>query len=301
MKKIINKKIKRVLLIANNGQLGFILNKKLLKLNEEYEIFSYSRDGLDISSQSAISTRCDEIKPNFIVNCAAFTNVDRAEIDVKESFAINETGPKKLAYEALKHNALLIHISTDYVFDGRKNSPYDETDNTNPLNSYGKSKLFGEFAIERSGCKHIILRTSWVFGEHGKNFAKTMLKLGNEKKHLNIIDDQFGGPTYAGDLADAILKIIANYKDSTLSGLYHYSGYPNVSWYSFAKKIFESAEQNIEKYTYPKICKTKSSDYPMIAIRPKNTTLNCCKIKNNFGIKQSNWQKEILNISKYLD
>lgn len=290
---------KKVLVTASNGQVGYLLSQKLEKINDEFELFSFDRAGLDITSEDDVAKKCDEIQPNIIINCAAHTGVDRAETDIENSFAINELGPKYLAEQALKLDALLIHISTDYVFDGIKPEPYLEIDTPNPQGIYGKSKLAGEIAIQNTNCKHVILRTAWVFGEHGNNFVKTMLSLGKTRQELSIIGDQFGGPTYAGDIADAVIKIAAEYYIEAQTGVYHYSGYPHLSWYEFAKSIFDYASQAEISLALKMINDIPATAYPLPAPRPANSRLDCTKIESIFGIVPSNWQCALNRIKKY--
>jgi dTDP-4-dehydrorhamnose reductase len=291
--------IKRVLVTASNGQVGYLLSKQLEKLKVEFELYSFDRSGLDIISEDDIISKCNEIQPDIIINCAAHTGVDKAETDIENSFAINELGPEYLAEQALKHDALLIHISTDYVFDGNKAVPYFETDTPNPQGVYGKSKLAGEVAIQNVGCKHVILRTAWVFGEHGNNFVKTMLKLGKANEELGIIGDQYGGPTYAGDIADTAITIAKQYKSTKQSGVYHYSGDPHVSWYKFAKSIFDYASQAKIPLALKILNEIPATAYPLPAPRPTNSRLDCTKIESSFGIIPSNWQSALNRIKEY--
>jgi dTDP-4-dehydrorhamnose reductase len=293
------KAIKKVLVTASKGQVGYLLSQKLEKLKDEFKLYSFDRAALDITSQIDVAEKCDEIQPDIIINCAAHTGVDKAETDIESSFAINELGPKYLAEQALKHDALLIHISTDYVFDGNKAEPYFETDTPNPQGVYGKSKLAGEVAIQNVGCNHVILRTAWVFGEHGNNFVKTMLKLGKAKEELGIIGDQFGGPTYAGDIADAAIAIAKQFESTQQSGVYHYSGYPHVSWYEFAKSIFAHAEQAGIPLALNALDEITAEQYPLPAPRPANSRLDCTKIESIFGITPSNWQSALNRIKEY--
>jgi dTDP-4-dehydrorhamnose reductase len=291
--------IKKVLVTASNGQVGYLLSQKLEKLKDEFELSSFDRVGLDITSQDDVVEKCYYIQPDIIINCAAHTGVDKAETDIENSFAINEMGPKYLAEQALKHNALLIHISTDYVFDGNKAELYNETDKPNPQGVYGKSKLAGELAIQNTGCKYVVLRAAWVFGEHGNNFVKTMLKLGKAREELGIIGDQFGGPTYAGDIADAAIKIALKYNVETQTGVYHYSGYPHVSWYQFAKTIFDYASQAEITLALKILKEIPATAYPLPAPRPANSRLDCTKLESIFGIKPSNWQSALKRIKEY--
>ena len=291
--------IKKVLVTACNGQVGYLLSQKLKKLKDEFDLYSFDKAGLDITSENDLAEKFDEIKPDIIINCAAHTGVDKAETDIENSFAINELGPKYLAEETLKHDALLIHISTDYVFDGNKAEPYNEKDTPNPQGVYGKSKLAGEQAIQNTGCKHLILRTAWVFGEHGNNFVKTMLKLGKAREELGIIGDQFSGPTYAGDIADAITTIAKRYESTQQSGVYHFSGYPHVSWYQFAKSIFDYANQAEIPLALKALNEIPATAYPLPAPRPPNSCLDCTKLESIFGVTQSNWQSALNRIKEY--
>jgi dTDP-4-dehydrorhamnose reductase len=291
--------INKVLVTASNGQVGYLLSRKLGELKEEFKLYSFDKAGLDITSQVDVTAKCNEIQPDIIINCAAHTGVDKAETDIENSFPINELGPKCLADQAIKHDALLIHISTDYVFDGNKSEPYVETDAPNPQGVYGKSKLAGENAIMNTGCKHVILRTAWVFGEHGNNFVKTMIKLGKAKEELGVIGDQFGGPTYAGDIADAAIAIARQYESTQQMGVYHYSGYPHVSWYQFAKSIFDYASQAETPLALKTLNEIPATAYPLPAPRPANSRLDCTKIEKSFGIKPSNWQSALNKIKEY--
>ncbi|PHX05729.1 dTDP-4-dehydrorhamnose reductase [Vibrio splendidus] len=293
-----NTKVKKIVVTGSNGQVGFLLSQKLEESNE-FELYSFNRGSLDITSEQAVAKACESIKPDIIINCAAHTGVDKAETDIENSFAINEIGSRYLAEQALKHDALLIHISTDYVFDGLKQTPYIETDIPNPQCVYGKSKLAGELVIKGSGCKHVILRTAWVFGEHGNNFVKTMLKLGKEREELGIIGDQFGGPTYAGDIVNAVITIANKYSSVEQSGIYHFSGLPHVSWYGFAKQIFFIAEQKGIKLTVINLKKITGTQYPLPAPRPVSSCLNCKKIEDAFAITPSNWSIRLDQIKEY--
>ena len=291
--------IKKVLVTGSNGQVGYLLSQKLEKLKDEFKLYSFDRAALDITSQDDVVKKIDDIQPDIIINCAAHTGVDKAETDIENSFAINELGPKYLAEQALKYDALLIHISTDYVFDGNKSEPYIETDTPNPQGVYGKSKLAGEVAIQNIGCKLVILRTAWVFCEHGNNFVKTMLKLGKARKELGVIGDQFGGPTYAGDIADTATTIAKQFENAQQSGVYHYSGYPHVSWYQFAKSIFENANQAKIPLALKTLNEIPATAYPLPAPRPANSRLDCTKIASSFGITPSNWQSALNRIKEY--
>ncbi len=234
----------KVLITGSQGQVGQCLVSVLSERND-IEAVAYDRDLLDITSEEKVKITLAELKPDVIINAAAHTAVDKAETDIEMSYAINRDGPLHLAKAAQSLDALLMHISTDYVFDGDKSDPYVETDTPNPKGVYGQSKLAGEEAVAEHCSRYTILRTAWVFGEHGNNFVKTMLRLGKERPELGIIGDQFGGPTYAGDIANALVMMMDQFNGQEQSGIYHFSGQPHVSWYQFAKAIFVSAEQKV--------------------------------------------------------
>ncbi|WP_163929981.1 dTDP-4-dehydrorhamnose reductase [Paraferrimonas sp. SM1919] len=290
----------KILVTGANGQVGYSLLKQL-KLETNIELLSADRNTLDITNKQAVDKIVNEFKPDFIINAAAHTGVDKAESEPELAHAINALGPQYLAEAAEAINATMLHISTDYVFDGGSNKPYIETDTPNPQGVYGKSKLAGEQAVINACSKHIILRTAWVFCEHGNNFVKTMLKLGAIKDELGIIGDQFGGPTYAGDIAAALIRIAKQVDSSGIcpSGIYHFSGAPHVSWYQFAVAIFVAADNHAVLDTVPKVNEIPATAYPLPAPRPANSRLNCDKINTEFNIAPSNWQAALQNIKAY--
>jgi len=281
-----------------NGQVGFLLKKML---TNKVELLALTRQELDITNESLVNETVSNFKPNVIINAAAYTAVDKAESEVKLAFSINSVGPEYLAKAANKINASIVHISTDYIFEGNKSGQYLETDPVKPQGVYGKSKLAGEAAVSKYCDKHIILRTAWVFGEHGNNFVKTMLRLGKERDTLSIVSDQFGGPTYAGDIAQAIIEIAK--KIDTCNkikwGVYHYSGLAHVSWFEFAQKIFEKAKEKGLLEKTPKLTPITTIEFPTPAKRPVNSKLNCQAIGTEFGIMPSDWQSELDNINNY--
>ncbi|OED89086.1 dTDP-4-dehydrorhamnose reductase [Vibrio breoganii] len=289
----------RVLVTGCNGQVGHCL---VNQLQNNVELLAVDREELDITSRDAVIALVSEFKPDFIINAAAHTAVDKAEEEVNLSYAVNCDGPKYLAEAANNVGGTVLHISTDYVFPGNKQGVYSEGDETGPLGVYGKSKLAGELALAEANERHIILRTAWVFGEHGNNFVKTMLRLGKDREALSIVGDQYGGPTYAGDIAQALIaimnKLSAN-NDFSLSGIYHFSGAPHVSWYEFAQEIFEQAEAK-QLLKAPALTSITTDMYPTPAVRPENSKMNCDKIANNFGIAPSNWQAALENIEGYM-
>ncbi|KQH88785.1 dTDP-4-dehydrorhamnose reductase [Vibrio fluvialis] len=288
----------KVLITGCNGQVGHCLTERL---KSKAEILAFDYEGLDITDRKAVSKIVADFKPDYIINAAAHTAVDRAEQEVELSYAINRDGPQYLAQSAQQLNAVMLHISTDYVFDGAGDKPYDETDNTSPQGVYGQTKLAGELVVAQSCEKHLILRTAWVFGEHGNNFVKTMLRLAQTRDELSIVGDQFGGPTYAGDIADTLIAMVDYIEQGQQPawGVYHFAGMPYASWYEFAAKIFQLAEAKGVLAKQPKISSIPTSAYPTPAKRPANSRLDCSKIIKQFGIKPSDWVAALDNIQAY--
>ena len=288
----------RVLITGCNGQVGHCLTERL---KDKAELWALDYEGLDITDQAAVFSVVSEFLPDYIINAAAHTAVDRAEQEVELSNAINRDGPQYLAQAAESCGATILHISTDYVFDGTGEQPYIESDLTSPQGVYGQSKLAGEQAVADECSKHLILRTAWVFGEHGNNFVKTMLRLAQTRDELNIVGDQFGGPTYAGDIADALIAMIDYIEQGQQPawGVYHFAGMPYASWYEFAAKIFQLAETKGVLAKQPKIASIPTAAYPTPAKRPANSRLDCSKIENQFGIKPSDWVAALDNIQFY--
>lgn len=280
----------RVMVTGCNGQVGFCLVQQL-KQDETCVLLAMDKDELNIVDAEAVLIQVQRFKPDVIINAAAYTAVDKAENEQDIAYAINCDGPANLAKAAQSINAAILHISTDYVFAGNKSGEYSEEDATGPQSIYGSTKLAGEVALANECPRHVILRTAWVFGEHGNNFVKTMLRLAKSRDSLSVVSDQFGGPTYAGDIAAALIiitKAIIN-DGCKAYGTYHYSGLPYVSWYDFAKAIFASArEENIiEKL--PSVNAITSQGYPTPAKRPANSRLNTRKINQIFNIQASDW------------
>lgn len=289
----------RVLVTGANGQLG-----KCLQDNAIDNKFSYiflGKNELDIANFSLTERVIKDNAPDFIINAAAYTNVEKAEEEKKEAELINNLAVENLAKICKSQQSFLIHISTDYIFDGKKNIGYKEADRPSPVNFYGLTKLMGENAIQRVSCSHLILRPSWIFSEYGSNFLKTMLALGNSHKKLKIINDQFGSPTYGQDLAATIYKLISTISSpsSSFSKLFHYSGHKRCSWHTFAKTIF--LEAKLSGLSYPEeIEEISSSEYKSAVIRPENSYLNCSKINKEFNIEPSNWEIGIKKAIKSL-
>ena len=287
----------RILLTGADGQVGFALEKKLRQLGE---VVATDRGELDLTNPDAIKKFVGAIKPDLIINPAAYTAVDKAESETALAHQINAVAPGILAEEAAKLNVPLIHFSTDYVFDGLKKEAYVEDDKTNPQSVYGKTKCEGEEKV-RLHSKHIILRTSWVFGSHGNNFLKTMLRLIAEKDSLNIVGDQWGSPASASMLSDVTLKIadsILHNKNFNDYGTYHATNEGETNWFGYAKFI---AEEAIglglrAKCTPDHIHSILTSEYPTAAARPLNSRLNCEKLKKTFMLELPDWQSEVKKV-----
>lgn len=288
----------KILVTGCNGQVGHCL---VQQLTGKVDLLAVDRNELDITDKEAVFATVKSFKPDVIINAAAHTAVDRAETEVELSEQINVKGPEYLAQAANEIGAAILHISTDYVFDGQGKGEYKETDPVDPQGVYGKTKLAGEVAVLQANPKSIILRTAWVFGEHGNNFVKTMLRLAKDRDNLGIVGDQFGGPTYAGDIAAALIKISEKIMqgEAVEYGIYHFSGKPYVSWFEFANAIFDQAEAQEVFSKRPLVKAISTVDYPTPAKRPANSRLNLSKIKQVFDIEPSDWQKALKNIQEY--
>ena len=277
----------KVLLLGKNGQVGWELRRALAPLGKLVALDREGANGLcgDLVDLNGLRRTIEIVKPDVIVNAAAYTAVDRAESEAAKAFQINFEAPRLLAEEMQLRNGWLVHYSTDYVFDGSGNRPWRENDATAPLNTYGLSKLQGEQSIQDSACKHLIFRTSWVYGAHGNNFAKTMLRLADERDHLKVIDDQVGAPTGADLLADitahALHRAIAN---PELAGLYHLTAAGETSWFDYARFIIKNALERGIELKVKNISPITTSAYPTSAQRPRNSRLNSEKLIKNFGL-----------------
>ncbi|WP_339631653.1 dTDP-4-dehydrorhamnose reductase [Bizionia echini] len=268
-----------VLVTGSNGQLGKSLST--LINNHPYNSLQFTfttKATLDISNQEQVDTYFQSNNFNYCINCAAYTAVDKAEEEKEQAFLVNATGAKNLAEVSKRYGVTLIHISTDFVFNGSKREPYLETDTPNPINVYGNSKLQGERFIQSTLKHYFIIRTSWLYSEFGNNFVKTMLRLGAEKKELHVVNDQIGSPTYAKDLAEVICEIIIT--KNTQFGLYHYSNQGILSWFEFAQAIFNVTQNNIQLKPIP------TSGYPTPAKRPLYSVLSSSKIHQNLRIEE---------------
>lgn len=273
-----------VLVTGATGQLGQALQSISGKYQEIDFIFAASSD-LDITDSEKVTAYFRKTNPDYCINAAAYTAVDKAESEPEQAFLINVKGPQNLAEACMETNTVLLHISTDFVFNGTKNTPYTETDTPDPKGIYGKTKWEGEQIIQQITDRYYIVRTSWVYSEFGNNFMKTMLRLASERDSLNVVNDQIGTPTDAVDLAEALITIIRYdfQNDIKPYGIYNYSNEGQCSWYDFAKKIFEVNQIDIQVNPIP------TSAYPTPAERPKYSVLDKEKTKNTFGLTINTW------------
>ena len=285
---------KRILVTGINGQLGQELKKTLIPLGK---VIGVGRETMDLTQPSDIRRVIAQAKPDFIVNAAAYTAVDKAETEVELANAINAIAPTIMAEEADKLGAVLLHVSTDYVFDGQKNTPYLEDSSTNPLSVYGKSKLAGEAGIQKACQSYIILRTAWVYGNEGKsNFVKTMLRLGKEREEIRVVTDQVGSPTWAKDIADAIAKLLLHSE----KGFYHFTDSGVASWYDFAVAIFEEARQLGFPLQVQRVIPITTAEYPTPAKRPAYSVLSHQKIIAALGTYPPYWRDSLRQMLKQL-
>ncbi|NCQ94932.1 MAG: dTDP-4-dehydrorhamnose reductase [Microcystis wesenbergii Mw_QC_S_20081001_S30D] len=281
--------MKKVLLIGAKGQVGQELQVTLPQLGE---VISIGREELDLTNSEKISQLIREIHPDYLVNAAAYTAVDKAETEPDLAYSINAIAPKIMAESAEKIQAKFLHISTDYVFDGRKNTPYLETDITNPLGVYGQSKLRGEEEIKNVNSNAIILRTAWVYGSYGKsNFVKTMLRLGKEREELKVVVDQVGSPTWAKDIATAITQLLINVDNP--AGIYNFTNSGVASWFDLTKAIFEEAKISGIPLKIQRVIPITTAEYPTPAVRPAYSVLSGQKISQQLGYIPPYWRDSL--------
>ncbi len=286
----------RILITGRNGQVGWELQRIFAASSE---VIAIDAEDMDLADPEAIRRFVRDARPDIIINPAAYTAVDKAESESDLAMAINGIAPGILAEEALKLGATLVHYSTDYVFDGDKSAPYTEDDTPNPQSVYGNTKFAGEQAIRASGCRHLILRTSWVFGVHGSNFIKTMLRLAKDRDELRIVADQFGAPTWARDLAGATMNALIAWEMSEwsdeLGGLYHLTAAGRTNWHQYAEEVVRLARQyDTALAAKPlNIRPIATHEYPLPAKRPANSVLANNKIRETFGIVLPPWQDSL--------
>jgi dTDP-4-dehydrorhamnose reductase len=268
-----------------SGQLGQAI-QSLSKSYPDHQFYFFTSAEVNITQKATIEKAWTEIHPDFCINAAAYTAVDKAESEIELAYQINEVGVKNLAEVCQKHQTVLIHISTDFVFDGQSQIPYLETDQTHPQGVYGASKLAGEQAIAAVCEKYFIVRTSWLYSQFGHNFLKTMLRLAAEKPQVSVVNDQIGSPTHALDLAQTLLTMC--FKPSQNYGIYHFSNQGSTSWFGFAQKIFEVYQLNTPLHPIP------SSDYPTPAKRPAFSVMNTSKIQSEFQVQIPKWADALI-------
>jgi dTDP-4-dehydrorhamnose reductase len=282
----------RFLLLGGTGQVGEEF--RALPLSKDVEVVAPSRSELDLEDPLAIARMISARPWSAVINAAAYTDVDRAESEEPIAFAVNAEAPSRLAAETGRRGIPLLHISTDYVFDGRKGAPYVEQDEAAPLNAYGRSKLAGECGVHAANPRHVILRTSWVYSPYRKNFVRTILRLAAERERLTIVADQRGCPTAARDIARACLDIAmrcASQPERAPYGVYHFAGVGEASWFEFARAIVDIAANRLGRST--KIAPILTSEYPTLAVRAADTRLDCAAIIREFGVKPRPWRQAL--------
>ncbi|MCP4603642.1 MAG: dTDP-4-dehydrorhamnose reductase [Proteobacteria bacterium] len=286
-----------VFLTGRNGQVGYELNSILRNIGR---VVAVDVDELDLTDEATIRKMIREIQPSLIINPAAYTAVDQAESEPEPAFQVNETAPGILSEEAARLDIPIIHFSTDYVFDGKKRTPYLEDDMPNPTSVYGKSKLAGEHAVIRSGARHVILRLSWVYGVRGSNFLSTMLRLGQERKELRIVSDQHGAPTWSKEIAAATSTVAkALLRSKIPSGIYNLPASGETTWYDFAVKIFDLGKRLVPMP--PVIIPIPSSEYPTPAKRPQYSILSGQKLEDTLGTTLPHWEQQLHSVMEKLE
>ncbi len=276
----------KIFLTGRDGQIGWELCRSLAVLGD---VHAFGRRDLDLAAPEAIRTAVRSIKPDVLVNAAGYTRVDDAESDFYAAMQVNGVAPGVLAEEARKCGALLLHFSTDYVFDGLASRPYNENDAPNPINAYGRTKVAGEAAIAAACDRWIVLRTSWIYGTRGKNFLLSMLRLAREKKELRVVNDQIGAPTWCRNVADAAAFVVRASTVDLESGIFHIASRGSGSWYDFANAIFETAARRLD-FDVPRLCAIDSSSYPLPARRPRNSMLDTRKLSSRLGLQMPEWK-----------
>ena len=289
----------RVLLTGSSGQVGWELSNRGGK--EGFEVLALNRSDLDITDPDSVRKAVNSSGASLVVNAAGYTGVDQAESEPKLAFAVNRDGAAYLASACEKAGIPLVHISTDYVFDGQKQGSYLETDSVSPLGVYGKSKAAGEVAVREHLPEHVIIRTSWVYGIRGHNFVKTMLRLGREREVIQVVADQYGCPTCAADLAETILKISARFLQGgqVQWGTYHYCGKGVTTWHGFAEEIFRVASE-YESLKVQMVEPISTAEYPTPTQRPVNSTLDCSLLEKTFGIHPQPWAESLARMLEVL-
>ena len=290
----------RILVTGSKGQLGRELQHQGRTFG--FDIIGIDIEELDITNIEAVETYFEKIEVSAVINTAAYTAVDQAESELELTFAVNKDGAANLAILCNHHSIPLIHVSTDFVFDGSKKGAYMETDPVSPIGVYACSKAQGEKEVIKQATKYIIIRTAWLYGVHGNNFVNTMLRLGREKSELKVVNDQTGCPTYAQDLAAGILGICRQLivrEAAAPWGVYHYCGKGHTTWYGFAKKVFALA-WTYEEMAVKSVWPISTREYPTPAVRPGNSVLDCRKIERVFGLERKPWEESLESMLKRL-
>jgi dTDP-4-dehydrorhamnose reductase len=290
----------KLLVTGFKGMLGHDLVPRLEKAGFELQCVDIAE--MDITKRNLVLDRVGSVEPDIVINCAAYTAVDKAESEQDVAFSVNRDGPGHLAEACSKLGTPVVHISTDYVFDGKSSRPYREDDLANPIGVYARTKWEGEEEARRRLDKHIIVRTSWLFGFNGNNFVKTIVRLAGERDHLRVVNDQKGCPTWTGHLAQVLTQIADRIRKSgkdTPWGTYHYCDYGATTWFDFAVDIVEAARR-YKKLKASHIAAIPTSDYPTPAKRPMNSALDCSKIRRELGIEQKPWKEGLGIVLKML-
>jgi dTDP-4-dehydrorhamnose reductase len=284
-----------VLVLGAGGQLGCCLADQLA--STDYSVTLASRSDIDIADLVSAKEKITGLKPDVVINASAYTAVDNAETEVEQADLVNNLAVGNMAQVCAEIGAVLIHVSTDYVFDGQADIPYKEDALTNPQGVYGNTKLLGERAVIASGCQHVIIRTAWVFSEYANNFLKTMLRLGKDRDALSIVSDQVGCPTYAQDIAKAIVTILGGINANNQHwGVFHYCGDQSTSWFGFAQAIFEEAGQASLIENIPTLTPIGTADFPTPAKRPAFSSLDSSKVINDWNVEPSDWRVAVKSV-----
>lgn len=274
-----------ILVFGRTGQVAHALQQRA-------DVTALDRVAADLADPAACAAAIHAHRPDVVINAAAYTAVDRAEEEPELAKTINEGSPTAMAHACADLDVPFLHISTDYVFEGSGTAPWGVDDPIAPLGVYGATKAAGEAGVRAAGGRHAILRTSWVFSAHGANFVKTMLRLSDTRDTLNVVEDQIGGPTPAGGIADTVLRIAERMQQGHAGGIYHYAGAPAVSWAEFARAIFTHAHRPVTVHGIP------ATDYPTPALRPANSRMNCSTLETDFGIPPADWHSALGEVLK---
>lgn len=299
----------RVLVFGVNGQVGSEIAHAFARFKNtahiDLDVRGATRSDLDLNSLEGIKPFLVKMEPDFVINAAAYTSVDKAESEENLAITANASSVREIADYCRHGDVPLLHISTDYVFDGKCDEPYRESDEIGPMGVYGRSKFAGEQAVRELVSKHIILRTAWVFGVRGNNFVKTMLRLAKDKRELSIVADQVGAPTSSRAISVAIVGIVLQMLDADIDderwGTYHFSGYPYASWADFADEIFNQACKLGVIGSSPAVNRIPALEYPTPAKRPANSRLDCSKLRNTFGIEPDDWKRSLAEMLRELE